>query len=264
MDDKDIKLINWVAFPRKITSDFRNGVITLSEMQVYNWLRLNANPYGIATTSLPDISIDLFIGGKTENSINKILLALKRKKYLYYKRRTGSRGSFEVRFSEFILPTGQITTLDRFFESEEGRTSDAQYGISKEKQEQNFDCENQNFQSLNSQIKSVALAFSVNTESRTHNIDNDTENNISTSIKAKTKLSDFEPRNLDEQLCFNIASSLKEKHINFMLSAFNRYGRNTIEKAWRVFKEHESKTTIKNRGAYFNTLINKISSNENS
>lgn len=263
MVDKDIKLINWVAFPRKIISDFRNGVITLSEMQVYNWLRLNANPYGIATTSLIDISIDLFKSGKTENSINKILLALKRKKYLYYKRRTGSRGSFEVRFGEFILPTGQINSLDRFFRSEERRTSDVQNGISEAKQEQNFDGENQNFQSLNSQIKSIALAFSVNTESRTHNIDKDKENNISTSIKAKTKLSDFEPRNLDEQLCFNIASSLREKHINFMLSAFNRYGRSSIEKAWRVLKEHELKTTIKNRGAYFNTLINKISSNEN-
>lgn len=262
MDNKENKLANWIPFPRKISSDFRNGVITLSEMQVYNWLRLNANPYGITITSLSDITIDLFKGRKSENSINKILLALKRKKCLYYKRRTGSRGSFEVRFGEFILPTGQINTLDRFFEDEESRTFDLQSGINEAEQEQTFGCECQNFNDLKSKIKSVAFAFSVNTDGRTSNIDNDKENNISTSIKAKTKLSDFEPRNLDEQLCLNIASSLKERNINFMLSAFHNYGRDTIEKVWRIFKEHESKTAIKNRGAYFNSLIKRITNNE--
>ncbi|MBK6545802.1 MAG: hypothetical protein IPG12_11095 [Saprospiraceae bacterium] len=262
MNNQENKLTNWIPFPRKISSDFRNGVITLSEMQVYNWLRLNANPYGITTTSLSDISIDLFKGRKSENSINKILLALKRKKCLYYKRRTGSRGSFEVRFGEFILPTGQINTLDRFFE-EEDRTSDLQSGISEAEQEQSFGCECQNFNDLKSKIKSVALSLSVNTDGRAPNIDNDKENYISTSIKAKTKLSDFEPRNLDEQLCLNIASSLKERNINFMLSAFNNYGRDTLEKVWRVFKEHELKTVIKNRGAYFNSLIKRIANNEN-
>jgi len=262
MNNEESKLSNWIPFPRKISADFRNGVITLCEMQVYNWLRLNANPYGITTTSLIDISTDLFKGRKSENSINKILLALKRKKRLYYKRRTGSRGSFEVRFGEFILPSGKINTLDRFFEAEECRTFDLHSGISETEQEQSFGCEWQNFNDLKSKIKSVAFAFSVNTDSRTSNIDNDKENNISTSIKAKTKLSDFEPRNLDEQLCLNIASSLKERHINFMLSAFNNYGRDAIEKVWRIFKEHESKTAIKNRGAYFNSLIKRITNNE--
>ena len=263
MSNEENKLSNWIPFPRKISSDFRNGVITLSEMQVYNWLRLNANPYGIANTSLTDISIDLFKSEKTENSINKLLLALKRKKYLYYKRRTGSRGSFEVRFAEFILPTGRITTLDRYFESREGRTFDEQAGMAEAEQEQNYICECQNLKSLHGQIQSVAFGFLVNSESRTDDNDTDNENYISTAIKEKTKVSDFVPKNLDEQLCLNIASSLREKYINFILSAFNRYGRNALEKAWRVFKDHELKTTIKNRGAYFNSLIKKITDKQN-
>jgi hypothetical protein len=263
MNNEENKLSNWIPFPRKISTDFRNGVITLSEMQVYSWLRLNANPYGIAITSLTDISSDLFKGRKSENSINKILLALKRKKCLYYKRRTGSRGSFEIHFGEFILPTGHINSLNKFFIIDDGRTSETLFGLTKEVPEQNSICECQNFNSLKNKIKSVATAFAVKTESRTNNIDNDKENNISTSIKAKTKLSDFEPRNLDEQLCLNIASSLREKHINFILSVFNQYGRSNLEKTWRVFKEHESRTTIRNRGAYFNSLINKINNNEN-
>lgn len=262
MSNEEKKLSNWIPFPRKISSDFRNGVITLSEMQVYNWLRLNANPYGITITSLIDISTDLYKGRKSENSINKILLALKQKKCLYYKRRTGSRGSFEVRFGEFILPTGQINSIDRFFETDESRTSDLQSVISEAEHEQSFGCECQNFIELKSKIKSVALAFSVNTDGRTSDIDNDKENDISISIKPRTKLSDFEPRNLDEQLCLNIASSLNERHINFILSTFNNYGRDTLEKVWRVFKEHESKTAIKNRGAYFNSLIKRITNNE--
>ena len=168
------KLENWVAFPRKITSDFREGKITHAEMDVYNWLRLNANPYGIATTSFSDLVQDLFRGKNSENNINKILLSLKRKRYIYYKKRTGGRGSFEVHFDDFITPSKQITTLDRFFEPEEVRTSDKGTGAKRSGPQQSLGSESQNFKKIKDDIKSIVYGHSTSSEIRGSN--NDTDN----------------------------------------------------------------------------------------
>lgn len=264
MTDTRIKLENWVPFPRRIATDFRNGIITLNEMLVYIWLRLNANPFGISTTSLIGISEDLFESKKTENSINKILLALKRKKYLYYQRRTGSRGSFDVRFGEFILPNKHILSIDKYFETDERRSLGSKQGEIVPGHKQNQDNQEQNLYHLKNDIKSLPFSYSEFSASRAFNIDTDNNTNISNiEIDDKTIISEFKPKNLDEHLCLNIAIYLREKHINYILSIYKRLGRIGLEKALRIFKDHETKTQIGNRGAYFNALINRMNNNPN-
>lgn len=98
---------------------FLNREITKDEYLVYSDLRLSADPYGIAVTSLSSIRTDLLRGSKDNNYANKIMLALKKQRLLFYKNRTGSRGSFEVRFPHFALPnSGKITDIEKYFDNE--------------------------------------------------------------------------------------------------------------------------------------------------
>lgn len=117
------KLDSFVVFPRHILSDLRGGVITYAEFSVLCYLRLSCDPYGVSNTSLENINNDVFQGRNTKNYINKIMLSLKSKKFLYYKSRRGHRGSFEIHFGEIPLPNGQIRTLDKFFNINSVRSS---------------------------------------------------------------------------------------------------------------------------------------------
>ncbi len=167
------KLENWVVFPRKIASDYRNGNLTLSEWMVYSWLRQNANPYGIATATLSGIAEDMFGNEKKKNNANKILLSLKKKKFIYYETRRGSRGSFDIHFGDFILPTGHTRTLDKYFQSEEVRTSPAYVDTKKSVSEQNLPVDNQNLKDIKSDIRSILNLPPKQDTVRTYNNEND-------------------------------------------------------------------------------------------
>ncbi len=115
---KNEKLENWIIIPRKVAYDKRAGIISKNELFILMWLRLNGNPYGITTTSLRDINEDLFENKFTISYINKIILSLRSKRYLYYEDRTGRRGSFDVHFGDWILPDKNIRSLDKYFNNE--------------------------------------------------------------------------------------------------------------------------------------------------
>src|SRR3989344_8387522 len=116
-------LSNWIPFPRKIASDYKNGIITRAEYHVYCHIRLQCNPYGIATIHLDALKDDVFGSESSEKSVtknyvNKILLSLKSKRMLFYENRTGRVGSFEVRFPNFITPGKHLTAINNLFETE--------------------------------------------------------------------------------------------------------------------------------------------------
>lgn len=253
------RLENWVPFPRKIANDYRNGIITRDEYFIYSWLRLNADAFGVSTTSLDNLSNDVLRKKNKKNYVNKLLLSLKEKRFIYYSRRTGRRGTFDVHLGDFILPNKVISNLDKFFKKDLVRGDDTLDISDKSEPEQNLSARSQNLNDIKSEINSLADTFSINKQIRTYNNDNNKEkDNISSSLKERTNLSDFVPKNSDEECCLNIATKLDEQDINFLLSVLKKYGRETIEKAWRIFQEEEQKTTIKNRGAYFNTLVKRI------
>jgi len=116
MNMKNEKFENWVAMPRRFASDRRSGNISSSEFALLMWLRVNGNPYGIAVVSLKDINEDVFDGKFTISYVNKLILSLRKKRYIHYESRAGRRGSFEVHFGDWILPDKNIRSLDRYFE----------------------------------------------------------------------------------------------------------------------------------------------------
>lgn len=248
-------LKNFVPFSREIASDFRSGLIKRDELIIYFWLRLNANPYGISTTSFSDIANDVLKSKKQINYSNKLLISLKKKRYLYYAERTGRRGSFEVHFGDFILPTKKITSLDKFFDTDEVRGETNTTIKEQSEPEQNLDVVSQNLEELNTYKKSLYNSFSIDRTIRTSNNDNDNKNNISIPFKEGTKLSEFIPKNSDEQYCLDIATRLKEPNINFILSIYKKYGIEHLTNNWRTFQNEILKGKINNPRAYFNSLV---------
>ena len=170
---KEGKLQNYVIFPRQLASDYRNRVITLDELSIHNWLRLNANLYGSSTTSLSDLSNDLFRGRKSENYINKLILSLKRKRYIYYKSRSGCRGSFEVKFGDFRLPTGVVTSLDKYFNITEVRGEIVDEAVQKSEPIQNLPNASQRINDIRKDISSIVSTFSKGVQVRASNNDKD-------------------------------------------------------------------------------------------
>lgn len=135
---------SFVILHRKIAADRRNKKISRNEYLVYVWLRNNANPYGISVTSLSDLNNDIFDGHTTTNSLNKIMLSLKKKRYLYYERRVGSRGSFDVKFPDFLLPTKKMTTYESISGKRVSRSPTDSEELSSEEDEHSFEVDKQN------------------------------------------------------------------------------------------------------------------------
>ena len=122
---KPNKLDNYVIMKRELISDYLNRKINIDEFFLIAWIRLSANPYGLATVNMNTFSGDLFRPKKKVNQITKMMLNLKKQRYLYYKQRSGSRGSFQVHLPDFILPnTGVITNIDKYYDDEKSRGLD--------------------------------------------------------------------------------------------------------------------------------------------
>ncbi len=252
---------SWVPLSRKILSDYRNGIISKNEYRIYCWLHHNANPYGISVTSLSDLAGYL---NSSENYVNGLVISLKGKKYLHYDKRTGRRGSFEVRFAGFILPSKVKTSLDRFFETVLVRVEPSTKVLEESELEQSSAINSQNLKTINSLTKSIVSGFSVDDQVRASNNDNNNENKSrSISLNEETNLLSFNPKDSDQWLYLDIAEKLGEKNIGFMLSAHKRYGREFIEKVWRLYQEEASRITIGNPGAYFNAMLERVYSQRN-
>ncbi|MEI7810234.1 MAG: hypothetical protein WCI41_01605 [bacterium] len=255
------RLENFILTPRYLTDMLRNGKISVVEYLVLSWIRNNADPYGVTTTSLDDLANDL---NKKRNYINRIVLSLKSKKLIDYKDRTGRRGSFKIHLDFWILPNKTLKNRGEFYGRGEIRDLGNVSSEIESKPNQSNDMDIQSLNSKRNELIKGYSPFSSDSEVRGSNNDTHKENKIvSSSFKERTYLSEFKPKNSDEECCLNIATKLGERNINFMLSALKKYGREYIEKAWRAFQEAEQNTTIKKRGAYFNALLKKAYEEEN-
>lgn len=110
------KIANYVILPRSIVSDYRNGRISIPERNLLTWLRSNGNPYGIANVDLELLSKETFNTKVDKSYINRLMLSLKSKRYIWYQERKGRRGSFEVHMGDWILPTSEIRHLNKYFD----------------------------------------------------------------------------------------------------------------------------------------------------
>jgi hypothetical protein len=253
------KITNFVIFPRYLREKFLSKNISRDGFVVCAWLRLGATLYGKATANLSSLDEDLFYNRKGQNQMNQILLELKKQRLLFYWKRSGSRGSFDVYFGDFIHPyTKQIIKLDKYFEAENtGRKSIDKEEVDTELS-QSFVFNSKSFESKDDEILSIFSALSENTKVRGGNNDTNTKTKTNRSRKGVdrkpiyTEL--FQPKSLEQAECLKIATEIGENKMNYLLSILERYGYDPIETAFAEFKGQVN-DSIRNRPAFFNSKV---------
>ena len=70
----------------------------------------------------------------------------------------------------------------------------------------------------------------------------------------KISVYNFQPKNHRESICWDIAKSLKETDMRFILSCLNKYGIHPIEEAWGIIREAQP-GKIQDPRKYFNKVV---------
>jgi len=253
-----MQLTNFVPFPRKIASDVKSGKIASNEFTLYAWLRVHLNPWGVVSVSLKALKDDIF-KEVSPNYINKLLLSLLSKKYIYYHRRQGRRGSFEVEMGEIVLPNKQIKTLDKYFNPNEVRSEAISLPRRQSEEHQTKDVSSQKLKAIKDQIKQDLSMDKKHPLVRSPYNDNET---YILPIDKKTfkgiPVNTYIPTSSDYLRCQEIAVQLGEKDMDFILSVFHKHGLGIIDRAWGLYREQDEKEEIENPGGYFNRIIQQL------
>lgn len=260
-DDIMFRVMNdFVIHPRKLNRDVLDGNITREEYQVYVWLRGSANPYATAVVTISGIKQDVFGAKYSDNHINKILLSLKSKKYLYYIPRQGRRGSFEIKMVDFLLPTKKITTYEGLVSASSSRSGDRARG---EVQEEVIP-EVVSFEQKSDKVKSIRkqVVSSISVDSLFRSDNNDTNNNnYKNNNRSKTKpivTELFDPKTKEEIFCKDTAYQLGEQDMRYILSIKDRYGISVLRDAYERTYAYQLNNKVENLPALFNSIVDGI------
>jgi len=239
MENKSNRLENYVIMPRQIVSDFRNGKITKAERDVLVWVRMTGNPYGKCSTSLDDLAKEAFTGGVGKNYANKILLALKSKKYLFYSSRKGRRGVFEIELGDWIRPDKTIKTLDSFFVSEKVRgETDRQVAPESEPTQQM----SESAQKFEEEITLNTEDFPEFSPEEVRAYDTNTENNTENDTDCACT-----------RICAHPRVGIQE--IDSLRALQEKYGEDWLEEAWEKVEEEMMVREVEKPIAYLQTIL---------
>jgi hypothetical protein len=254
MENLPFKIDNndYVKLPRSIKTALIDGLLEYEEYALLVWLWLIANPRsGRAHVSYAGLAKD-FKDRYLKNRVNKFMLELKRKKWVWFVNQQGRRSSFNVDISEYPLSDGTFKYIEHNFQKKSGRSEDG----TPEQTPAEAPAEVGDIsQKLESDKKKLVVRFSFPSESssgRSQKNDNEKENKNNRSSRRPVR--SFTPKTFEEEKCLEIARYLEEADMSFLLSALKNYGLTKIENAYEKLKQAPS-GTIKNKGAYFNSLL---------
>jgi len=265
MKPEDKKIEPFIPVPRFITEDVANGKMTYREYELYIWMRLHTNIYGIATEIVSGLLGDL-PHFKSEDNISKFLRSLRSKKYISYPIRQGRRGSFEIRFYDWLYDKKEIRPSGRHLNEDKLRSLEE---ASMEEMSEVSQNQTPQAPTLNSEIDIESIDKNqtyAGAKLRSHNNDTDTEHKIENYGNTLEKpfrgtlVKDFSPTSPETSRCREIAEDVKETYINPLLSVLNKDGLWIIEKAWGALKEDRAagKHIRKSEAAYLMGIINKL------
>lgn len=260
------------TIPHYVAVDYRSGKLKLNELILLLWLRAIGNPYGITTTSLDALRDDIFQKLK-KNSVNSILLKLYQKRYVFYKRRQGQKGSFDIHLDDWMMPEKRYKKLDKFFLADkqenggEHKSADSESYPQVEPSEvsQRLEGQNQKLEEMKSGLISKTSVDSQPRPIRSCHNEHDTEHQIENHDNVVKKtfkgtlVKDFETNNYEEEKCKEIAAEVGEEYINTLRNVLQKNGFWAIEKAWGLYREDlQNGKVIDKPAAYFYGIIKKL------
>jgi hypothetical protein len=244
--------------------DRLNGEMLPSEYELYVWMRHGADPYGLIVLSLEGLVADFTHRGWGKNHINKLILSLRKKRYLHYESRTGRRGSFQVHFPDFRMPNGAVSKIKIMEKIQLPRDEASTNNTIPTEETPENPILNQSLDSQRESISKLVQAFSMD-KSRGSNNDTETkkEREINRTFEEDIReipVRGFIPNSYEEQLCLEIALKIEEHTMNFLLGTHHKFGIGVIEIAWNEYKnvpERKSRE-IENKAKYFNGIVSQI------
>jgi len=253
MENLKIDNNDYVKLPRSIKTALVDGFLRFEEYSVLVWLWINANPRnGRAQVSYAGLSQD-FKEKYSKNMVNRLMLNLKRKKWIWFAIQQGRRSSFNVDIASYPLSDGTFMDIEYRFQQKSGRSQNVTDDRSlAEVPTEVGDIRQKLKDGKNLLIEQFSLG-SQNTLGRSPNNDNEKENNNKRSTRQPVR--NFNPKTYEDQRCWEIAKDLGEKDMAFILSALKKHGLTKIESVYQSVMDQPN-DKVKNKGAYFNTLLN--------
>ncbi len=271
----------WVNIPRYILNLFEAGKMNNADFRIYVYVRIRCNEYGVAYVNVTDLNRILFDNEFTIDYVNLMFRKLKDLRLIWFENRTGMSGNFEVRLGDFFLPDGKISDLSSYFES---NTFVGKH-LSKSRVRKQVNTPKLTLirkllsdidadTTANSNHKKNAEFVSDNTNTDTNTDTSNIEYSIAEANKEEDELkldtskliptSTYKPTSYEEQVLKDIALDVLEPYMNFLLSRYQKVGRNfiKIQNAHEKFKELRNHiqglgTKIKNPAAMFNSELEK-------
>lgn len=243
---------DYVKLPRSIKTALVDGYLRFEEYSVLIWLWINANPRnGKAHVSYAGLSKD-FKEKYSKNHINRLMLNLKRKRWIWFIGQQGRRSSFHVDIANYPLSNGTFTDLEHCKKQKSGRSEDA----TDDKSPAEVPTEVGDVrQKLKDEKNALVERFSFNSKSslgRSPKNDNEKENKNNRSTRRPVR--SFTPKSFEEERCLEIAQYLEEVDMSFMLSALRKHGLSKLEQTYKLMRD-SPEGSIQRKGAYFNTLL---------
>ena len=113
---------DYVKLPRSIKTALVDGLLRFEEYSVLVWLWINANPRnGRAQVSYTGLAKD-FKDKYSKNMINRLMLNLKRKKWVWFSGQQGRRSSFHVDIANYPLSNSGFVDLEVRSKQKSGRS----------------------------------------------------------------------------------------------------------------------------------------------
>lgn len=261
MENQKGKTENWVNFPREIGEDYLEEKLKPAEYLLYLHIRLQANPYGYAMINPDGLISELAPFGYKASTIKTTLISLKNKRYIDYQRRQGKRGSFKVKFDEFILSGGKVQKLYKEGEAQAVKSENSASTPRQSEVQTEVKPSNQKLKPPKGFVTVGNLANQKLESIRSYHNDNENNNynkNDTDKKRRSTKIDYFTPMNNEEQELLEIGKAIGEQDLKYLLSRNRQAGIGTIREAHKLFQQEKEKRSIENPPAYFNALLERI------
>lgn len=181
---------NYTTLPRAIWSDWENGKLSTPERNLLYVLRAKGNPYGYCSADMAGLAMDAFNSPVDKSYINKLLLSLRSKKYVWYQDRQGRRGSFQVHLDLWLMKDGHLGTLDKYFIQSPNRSLDVTVSQVQAEVSEEKDDLSQKSKDLIESIRAIAKGKKMDKPVRGYDNDNnkEKENNLPPNGESKSLL----------------------------------------------------------------------------
>jgi hypothetical protein len=182
------KKLNYTTLPRQILSDWENGKLSNPERNLLFFLRSKGNPFGYCSVEMGALAIDAFNSPVDKSYINKLLLSLRSKRYIWYENRKGHRGSFQVHLDLWLMKDGGLRMLDQYFSQTPVRNKEVEVTQNQTEDEEEDEELSQRSKDLIKSIRAIAGGKKMNASVRGYDNDNENKKENDLTTKGREKL----------------------------------------------------------------------------